>query len=295
MLPTNRNETIDHFSDCLRKSERAVHTINGYLRDLASFSHWLSTTKGEELNPAKISPTDVREYKQYLQINKGMRPSSINRSLASLRCFFQWAEQSGRSKYPIKMPKPQKEQRAAPRWLQRNEQNSLLRAVEKSGNARDIAIVKVLLNTGLRVQELCDLKWNDIAISDRKGNLVVRRGKGEKYREVPLNKDAREAFILAGYSEHNNGSKHVFSGQRGPITDSGVQVALIKYAAMAGLDRISPHCLRHTFCKRLIDSGIGIEKVAILAGHESIETTRRYCEPSKHDLQQAVELISTEE
>ncbi len=79
------------------------------------------------------------------------------------------------------------------------------------------------------------------------------------------------------------------------MTPRGVQFLLQKYAEAAKLDDVSPHSLRHTFCKNLIDAGVGLEKVATLAGHESLETTRRYCEPSRHDLQQAVDLIGESE
>ena len=57
----------------------------------------------------------------------------------------------------------------------------------------------------------------------------------------------------------------------------------------------SCHSLRHTFCKNLIDGGIGLEQVAAFAGHESLETTRRYCQPSYHDLEKAVRAIGEEE
>lgn len=55
----------------------------------------------------------------------------------------------------------------------------------------------ILLNTGVRVQELYSLQWNDVTLSDRKGRIIIKSGKGNKYREVPLNKDAREAFYWA--------------------------------------------------------------------------------------------------
>ncbi|MEJ7638356.1 MAG: tyrosine-type recombinase/integrase [Singulisphaera sp.] len=65
-----------------------------------------------------------------------------------------------------------------------------MRAVERAGKVRDLAVVRLLLNTGLRVQELCTLTWKDVAISERKGLLTVRRGTGGKHRQVPLNHDA---------------------------------------------------------------------------------------------------------
>jgi integrase/recombinase XerC len=63
----------------------------------------------------------------------------------------------------------------------------------------------------------------------------------------------------------------------------------------AGLKDATPRSLRHSFCKNLVNAGVNLEKIAALAGHESVETTRRYCEPSLQDLQQAVEVISEEE
>jgi site-specific recombinase XerD len=63
----------------------------------------------------------------------------------------------------------------------------------------------------------------------------------------------------------------------------------------AGLKDVTPHSLRHSFCKNLVNAGVSLEKVAALAGHESLETTRRYCEPSLQDLQQAVEMVSEED
>lgn len=65
-----------------------------------------------------------------------------------------------------------------------------------------------------------------------------------------------------------------------------------KYAYLARLEDVTPHVLRHSFCKNLIDMGIGLEKVASLAGHSSLNITKRYVTPSTNDLQEAVELIA---
>ena len=87
----------------------------------------------------------------------------------------------------------------------------------------------------------------------------------------------------------------LFLGQRGPLTPRGVQSMLTRYARAAGregLEGLSPHALCHTFCKNLVDAGVGLEQIATLASHESLDTTRRYTEPSLRDLEKAVELIS---
>ena len=74
-------------------------------------------------------------------------------------------------------------------------------------------------------------------------------------------------------------------------TAPGIQFMLQRYATAAKLEGISPHKLRHTFCKNLVNAGIGLEAVAMMAGHNNLNTTRHYCKPSLADLQKAVERI----
>ncbi len=81
-------------------------------------------------------------------------------------------------------------------------------------------------------------------------------------------------------------------GQRGKMTVRRLGNLLSKYKTK--LPELSPHALRHTFCKNAIDAGVTLEKVAALAGHENLETTRRYCLPFAHDLQKAVDLLSVD-
>jgi len=287
----------DDFAQSLEQSERSPNTIKNYLCDLDAFARWFETERKEELTPTKITPTDLREYKQFLTQKLALKPQSINRKLSTLRSFLSWAvhaELLPDHRIP-RFPKAVQEKDRGPQWLDRHEQHALLRTVERGGLHRDLAIVKLLLNTGLRVSEVCGLTWGDIKITDRKGSLVVRTGKGRQRREVPLNKDARNALLSIGYLDKAGTQSYVFIGQRGPMTPRGVESMLKKYVHLAELDDVSPHSLRHTFCKNLIDAGVGLEKVAALAGHENLETTRRYCEPDHHDLEAAVELIGEEE
>ncbi len=79
------------------------------------------------------------------------------------------------------------------------------------------------------------------------------------------------------------------------MTPRGIERTLRKYVKQTDLQEVSPHQLRHTFCKNLMDKGVSLEKVATLAGHDNLETTRRYCTPSDHDLEAAVELIAKED
>jgi integrase/recombinase XerC len=293
------SDPIESFAAFLTQAERSPLTIKNYRGDLAAFAAWFEGVNGERMAPAKVTPTDLRQFKRWLVEQRRLKPSSVNRKLATLKSFLTWAAAAGiASGLPVPAqgrswggPRPVPQERPGPRWLDRREQNALLRAIERAGRPRDLAVARLLLNTGLRVQELCALTWKDVAVSERKGLLTVRHGKGGKHRQVPLNHDARAALAALGYPQHAGQETVILQGQRGPMTPRGVQSLLARYEPLARLDDLSPHSLRHTFCKNLVDAGVGLEQVAALAGHESLETTRRYCTPSRLDLERAVERI----
>src|SRR5438874_2896569 len=86
------------------------------------------------------------------------------------------------------------QQGIAPKWLDAHQQMALLRAVRKGKSLRDLAMIETLLKAGLRVSELIDLTLADVELSERAGRVIVREGKGGKYREVPLSKEVRAAL-----------------------------------------------------------------------------------------------------
>ncbi len=125
--------------------------------------------------------------------------------------------------------------RAAPKWLGKQAQHALLRHMERYASPRDVELVKLLLNTGLRVNELCRLTWQDSSVAARKGHLVIRQGKGHKYREVPLNKTARQALLNLGYHQYAGTTRAIVMGQRGALSPRGIQLGMVQI-------RLTPHC-----------------------------------------------------
>lgn len=287
---------LERFSRFLERVERSPCTIRNYRSDLEGLAAWFTSRTQEPFAPSRLTPTDLRAYKRWL-IAQDLKASTINRKLATLKSFLHWAVDVRllRGGHGLRVPTPIREVRGGPRWLDHREQHRLLRAVEGLGPPRDQAAITLMLHTGVRVSELCALTWKDVHCSERRGLLTVRSGKGRKRRQIPLNRDAREGLRTLGYGEHAGTAVPIFWGQRGPLTPRGVQLLLARYARAAGLQRVTPHALRHSFCKNLVNVGVSLEKIALLAGHDSLETTRRYCEPSLQDLEQAVELVSTEE
>jgi len=140
------------------------------------------------------------------------------------------------------------------------------------------------------VSELCSLIWGDVVLAGRRMSLAVRSSRGARQRQVPLNQGAREA-LEALRPDHVDDKTAVFLGQRGPLTPRGVQELVARHARAAELKGISPQSLRHSFCKDLADAGVGLETIAALAGHETVESTRRYRRSTPVDLARVVQCL----
>jgi site-specific recombinase XerD len=82
--------------------------------------------------------------------------------------------------------------------------------------------------------------------------------------------------------------------QRGPLSEWGIHAVLMKYAYQARLEDVTAHTLRHSFAKNLVDADTPLDQVAILLGHESLDTTRIYTQPSGRDLERAVQRAAGE-
>lgn len=286
---------FDQFKVYLSENKSA-HTVRAYLRDLADFAAWFEQTSGSQFDPAAVTSLDVREYRRSL-LNRRASPATINRRLAALTTFFRWINDKGLAPdNPAAGVTGVDKVKLAPKWLTRPEQNALIRQVRKKGRLRDMALVSLLLQTGLRVSELCDLAIGDIQLSDRKGSVRVRAGKGEKERSIPLNAEAREHLknYLATLpeSQRTDGEAALWLGQRrDPLMANGVERLVREYARRADLPGCTPHTLRHSFAKNLVDAGTPLDQVAALLGHENLNTTRIYTAPSVQDLTDAVERV----
>jgi site-specific recombinase XerD len=190
--------------------------------------------------------------------------------------------------------KPEREERIkqqegiAPKWWDDRQQMALLRAVRRGKSVRDLAMIEVMIKTGLCVSELVNLALSDVEMAERGGKVIVRAGKGGKYREVPLSKEVRIALEIYLQKREEDGSQRLFLGQRGPLNVPGVQYLVAKYAYQARLPDVTPHTLRHTFGKNLVDAGISLEQVAALLGHESLDTVMISTKRSHGALEHAV-------
>lgn len=298
---------LNEFQAYLLAEDRSTVTIAGYLGDIRLFAQWYKGHYGEGLTPNALTNEAVRGYKQYL-LDQAAKPKTINRRLAALAAYAHWLEQDGyvqNARNPVQGVKAVKETALAPKWLDKKQRSALLRAVDKEVEdavrryprlrlmyLRDAAIVKLILFAGLRVGEIIQLRISDLIIDERKGIVVVREGKGTKRREIPLNAKARKALLDYLQMRPDVETNDLFLGQRnGGVQSKTIQRAVQRFAKKAGIKKVTPHILRHSFAKALIDTGISLEKVATLLGHSNLNTTRIYTTPSEEELSDALEKL----
>lgn len=279
----------------LANQELSERTRVGYQSDLRLFARWFETTNREAFSAAAVTRTDVRDYKGHLRTVAQAKPATVNRRLAALRKFLAWAQVSGKiSDNPADEVKGVRSSKLAPRSLDRRAVDRIVRAAERSGNKRDLAIIQLLRFTGLRVSELAALRLSDVTIRERSGLVIVRSGKGAKYREVPLNVDARR--VMSDYLAVRPSvvDDRVFIGQRGQgLGPQGIEIIVRKYATTAGVEA-TPHVLRHSFARHSLDAGVDLVSVKTLLGHDRLETTMRYSLPTSANLADAVERLANE-
>jgi len=229
----------------------------------------------------------IRDYKTYLKIERRAKPTSVNLALAAIDHFHQF----------IGNDRPQVQRESlpaqAPRALKLEEQKAVLRAIERTSSVRDKAIAQLLFYTAVRLGECAALNLDDVRISPRKGVVIIRSGKGDTYREVPLNADVREA-LKVWLRERTKRFSHTFDpafflnlkGKR--LSPRAIDLIIRRIGADAHLE-LSAHVLRHTCLTNLVRSGNDLVLVAEVAGHRRLETTRRYSLPSVEDRENAME------
>jgi len=284
-------DVVADYQVYLEQTGKSVNTVKAYVYDVGAFASWFEQTTGDEFAPGIVDPREITDYRGHL-LQRGSSPATVNRRLVSLRRYFLWAKKRGMiSDTPFEMlervrVKVQKD--VAPRWLTRNEQLALLRAVRQGENERDLAIIQMMLSAGLRISEVACLNMSDIELNDRSGWVYVRIGKGMKPRSIPLSVHIRKALQAYLKIRPDEDEEDLFLGQRGPLSEWGIHAIVKKYAYQARQEDVTAHTLRHSFAKNLVDSGTPLDQVAILLGHESLDTTRIYTQPSGRDLEHAV-------
>lgn len=262
---------IINFCHWLKEQKKSPSTISTYKRELEKYQEWLHK-KNCDIN--HLTKADIQSYIIFLE-KQQKSLATIDKTIGSIRTFAKFLEKPELTFGIITKPVEKNEYIET---LSANEYSLLLNKVKEDGDLRNIAIVYVLLHTGIRVSELCRLNRSDVDLI--KNELIVQ--KNEQERLIPLSTDTR--VHLQNYLRSHTSKDAIFITNAGDrITERAVQYMLKKY-------HVNPNKLRHTFCQKLVDNNIDIDIVSRLAGHRDLNVTKRYVKSkmNKHKLEEVL-------
>jgi integrase/recombinase XerD len=273
-LKKNSTEAIPliiNFCHWLKEQKKSPSTISTYKRELEKYQEWLHK-RNCDIN--HLTKADIQSYIIFLE-KQQKSLATIDKTIGSIRTFAKFLEKPELTFGIITKPVEKNEYIET---LSANEYSLLLNKVKEDGDLRNIAIVYVLLHTGIRVSELCRLNRSDIDLI--KNELIIQ--KNERERLIPLSTDTR--VHLQNYLRSHTSKDAIFITNAGDrITERAVQYMLKKYD-------VNPNKLRHTFCQKLVDNNIDIDIVSRLAGHRDLNVTKRYVKSkmNRHKLEEVL-------
>ncbi|MBO6102090.1 MAG: tyrosine recombinase [Opitutales bacterium] len=257
---------------------KSKNTVASYLSDASQFAEFLA---GKNIDSfAGADGICIAEW--ISEISKIARPSTQSRKLSAVKALADFLiEEKIWGRDFSKLVSRPKTRRPVPEVLSRAETLRLL--AEPNGSSfeeiRDRAMLEFMYSSGLRVSELCLIKYSDL---DFEGKIVRVCGKGDKVRLVPIGSRALGAIekYLEIFKEEFERKKpvHLFITKRGrAMSRKTFWFNIKKYARRAGIEReVKPHMLRHCFATHLLGAGANLMAIKEMLGHSDLSTTQIY-------------------
>ncbi|NZA27814.1 tyrosine recombinase XerC [Luteimonas sp. SJ-92] len=267
-------EVVEFLRHLEVEKRTSPHTLDAYRRDLHALAAWAQGQGIVDL--VRVDNPGVRAFIA-AEHRRGLAPKSLQRRLSACRSFYRWLLRHGRIQAdPSAGIRAPKAARKLPQVLDPDEAKALVEVpTDVPLGLRDRAILELFYSSGLRLSELCALRWRDLQLDD---GLVTVLGKGSKQRSVPVGSHARRALAAWRAETGAAADAPVFPGRGGaPITPRAVQLRLRLLAQRQGLfKRVHPHLLRHSFASHVLESSGDLRGVQELLGHADIATTQIY-------------------
>ena len=292
-METQIKEIKEYFD--MMALDKSPHTIKSYERSTKRFLSFLCIhTFGDIEN---ISASDCRNFQAKLSAieiapGKLMSKASVNTNVRPVKAMFNWfVEQEYLENSPFDRVKALKQTRKVPVYLTREETISMIRGSE---NLLDKFLVCLFVTTGLRRQEMANLKLTDINDCH-----ILVKGKGSKERVLRLQDDIcvlmKEYLVVRNKRPRYRDSEYLFVSRRGTkFAGSGLLFKIKQIAINSGIPedrakKITVHSLRHTFTANMVESGADIRLIQGALGHSSINTTERYAHIRSSALDKAMQ------
>lgn len=281
---------IQGFKLSCQTEGKSSNTIEWYTSFLDRFCGFLERSKyPTDVN--RIDRSHIRGFIRYLQIEARaphtgtpLSPATIQGYIRALKAFFSWAarEEYVTSNPMAVIPMPKSPTKIINTFT--DEQISRLTDIclRSDGNGhRNLTIILLLLDSGLRVSELVGVELDDVNLSE--GQIIIRHGKGNRERIVPIGSIVQKSLwkYINTYRSRplTDNITRLFLNSNGlPLTRNGVQQTMRRLARQAGITgvRCSPHTFRHTFAKSYLINGGDIFSLQRILGHTSLASVRIY-------------------
>ena len=282
-------------------------TVDEYYLDLRSFFRFLKwdkqlVSKTESMDSisiadvdislaASVTITDVYSYMNYLTRDRGLNAASRARKVATIRSFYKYLTNKAKllDQNPVQDLDAPRRRKSLPKYLDLYESIHLLESVNGKNSSRDLCILTLFLNCGLRISELVNLNKTDV-----RGEQLRVLGKGNKERILYLNEACQRA-IQNWMTERDamtlvdQNALFVTLQNRTRITRAAVHKLVKKHLAAAGLDttQYSSHKLRHTAATLMLQNGVDVRTLQEVLGHDHLNTTQIYTHVDNEDLRTA--------
>lgn len=264
---------FDKYEDYLNYEKNfSKHTVSAYLRDVKVFEKFLAQNDCKISN--EINYSFIRQWIVSLS-EKRYSKTSINRKIASLKSYFNFLvnidiiESS-----PLKGHKNLK---SSSKIVIPFSEDEIMQVFENFNDSkisdRDKLIIEIFYSTGLRREELINIKIQDIFLKE---GLIKILGKRSKERLVPILPSLSKN--LKNFISNNNNSKYLFETKKlKKISVSTVYRLINKYFRLVSSKvKVSPHVLRHTFATHMLNNGADINTIKEILGHSSLSSTQIY-------------------
>ena len=292
------DETLADFEDYLLQKGRAKNSVDTYAIILKSFGKFYrENLEKPGPYPSRLQETDIHSFIDHLRSKRYLAASSVNCTISALHAFSRYLLEKGKHKRDIA-----KDLRTyyvgfslKSEPLSHNEVNRLVTSIDLNSRHgfRDLAIMQLLLQCGLRIGEITRLSVNDVMIRKNKGTIRIRDEKTRSDRFVPLNASVRSALkTYLDVCEKSSGNTPLFRSQKNKqISTKTIQYLVKKYLCAAGRSELSAGDLRHHFALGVYKNNKSLPVVQQILGHRNLATTARYIQPTEEELSQAVEKL----
>ena len=276
---------VEEYLMVCRTEGKTLKTLHGYREKLSRFCRWLDGWLEDfTLSNARAYIAELQQVQKYEghpftpTQNKGLASQTVKGHAVVLKGFATWLwEEEYTPTNVLERMKPPKAARKLIEILSVGEVSQLLKAIKlyTITGCRNLAILLLFLDTGIRCAELVGLTMENLFLEDR---CIKVMGKGMKERIVPFgDRTARALMRYLNVRPPAKGHTRVFlNSDGGPLTENAIKMVFERLAQKAGIPRLHVHLLRHTMATNYLLSGGSIIKLQRILGHETMDMTRRY-------------------